>query len=120
MELATSNTQLEHHRLRRTLVRDFELCYSDCSTRAVSIALGCLLSGRSAAWLARLVRDQEAGGSNPLAPTTFTLSYAMGYATLISSATVKNLGPLGPTEQFSDRFPLKSPTSFTTCWRYSS
>ena len=26
-------------------------------------------SGRSAAWLARLVRDQEAGGSNPLAPT---------------------------------------------------
>src|SRR6266566_9696238 len=29
-----------------------------------------LLSGRSAAWLARLVRDQEVGGSNPLAPTT--------------------------------------------------
>jgi hypothetical protein len=27
-------------------------------------------SGRSAAWLARLVRDQEVGGSNPLAPTT--------------------------------------------------
>ena len=27
------------------------------------------LSGRSAAWLARLVRDQEVGGSNPLAPT---------------------------------------------------
>ena len=26
-------------------------------------------SGRSAAWLARLVRDQEVGGSNPLAPT---------------------------------------------------
>jgi hypothetical protein len=34
------------------------------------------ISGRSAAWLARLVRDQEVGGSNPLAPTTskpFTL-----------------------------------------------
>ncbi len=29
----------------------------------------CVSSGRSAAWLARLVRDQEAGGSNPLAPT---------------------------------------------------
>src|SRR3984893_158113 len=28
-----------------------------------------LSSGRSAAWLARLVRDQEVGGSNPLAPT---------------------------------------------------
>jgi hypothetical protein len=27
------------------------------------------LSGRSAAWLARLLREQEAGGSNPLAPT---------------------------------------------------
>src|ERR1700686_5164911 len=46
-----------------------ELCYSDSSTWAVSVAPGCLLSGRSAAWLARLVRDQEAGGSNPLAPT---------------------------------------------------
>src|ERR1700756_4867645 len=29
------------------------------------------LSGRSAAWLARLVRDQEVEGSNPFAPTTF-------------------------------------------------
>jgi hypothetical protein len=27
------------------------------------------LSGRSAAWLARLVRDQEVEGSNPFAPT---------------------------------------------------
>ena len=26
-------------------------------------------SGRGSAWLERLVRDQEAGGSNPLAPT---------------------------------------------------
>src|SRR5271154_5575216 len=32
----------------------------------------CVSSGRSAAWLARLVRDQEAGGSNPLAPTTLS------------------------------------------------
>src|SRR5205085_9196788 len=28
------------------------------------------MSGRSAAWLARLVRDQEVDGSNPFAPTT--------------------------------------------------
>ena len=28
------------------------------------------MSGRSAAWLARLVRDQEVEGSNPFAPTT--------------------------------------------------
>ena len=30
------------------------------------------MSGRGSAWLERLVRDQEAGGSNPLAPTNFT------------------------------------------------
>ena len=37
-------------------------------------------SGRSAAWLARLVRDQEVGGSNPLAPTTSleTTTYRTG------------------------------------------
>ena len=27
------------------------------------------LSGRSAVWLARTVRDRKVGGSNPLAPT---------------------------------------------------
>ena len=39
----------------------------DTATRAFP---GGLLSGRSAAWLARLVRDQEVEGSNPFAPTT--------------------------------------------------
>ena len=29
------------------------------------------LAGRGSAWLERLVRDQEVGGSNPLAPTIF-------------------------------------------------
>jgi hypothetical protein len=29
------------------------------------------LTGRGSAWLERLVRDQEVGGSNPLAPTKF-------------------------------------------------
>ena len=28
-------------------------------------------TGRGSAWLERLVRDQEVGGSNPLAPTIF-------------------------------------------------
>ena len=28
-----------------------------------------IISGRGSAWLERLVRDQEVGGSNPLAPT---------------------------------------------------
>ncbi len=31
--------------------------------------LECVASGRGSAWLERLVRDQEVGGSNPLAPT---------------------------------------------------
>jgi hypothetical protein len=31
---------------------------------------GYFISGRGSAWLERLVRDQEVGGSNPLAPTT--------------------------------------------------
>ena len=30
-----------------------------------------VLSGRGSAWLERLVRDQEVGGSNPLAPTIY-------------------------------------------------
>ena len=33
------------------------------------------VSGRGSAWLERLVRDQEVGGSNPLAPTIFPLSF---------------------------------------------
>src|SRR5579862_3446651 len=32
-----------------------------------------LQTGRGSAWLERLVRDQEVGGSNPLAPTTLFL-----------------------------------------------
>jgi hypothetical protein len=43
-----------------------------CKPTPASVKLvGLLLSGRSEAWLSRLVRDQEVGGSNPLAPTTF-------------------------------------------------
>ena len=32
-------------------------------------------SGRGSAWLERLVRDQEVGGSNPLAPTNLFNNY---------------------------------------------
>ncbi len=46
------------------------LCYSEILGSAENFA-GTTLSGRSAAWLARLVRDQEVEGSNPFAPTTF-------------------------------------------------
>src|ERR1700693_5089832 len=45
------------------------------------------IAGRSAVWLARLVRDQEVGGSNPLAPTAKTeglseQGYQTGYQTI--------------------------------------
>ena len=46
------------------------LCYSK-SPRSETAWNRCISSGRSAAWLARLVRDQEVEGSNPFAPTTF-------------------------------------------------
>jgi hypothetical protein len=39
------------------------------------------MSGRSAAWLARLVRDQEVEGSNPFAPTIFSPLESVLYAT---------------------------------------
>ena len=37
-----------------------------------------LSSGRGSAWLERLVRDQEVGGSNPLAPIFFNPTVAAG------------------------------------------
>ena len=42
-------------------------------------------SGRSAAWLARLVRDQEVEGSNPFAPTNskFRVSWISGLAVML-------------------------------------
>jgi hypothetical protein len=48
----------------------FYLCYS-LVLRDKSVSCVGTLSGRSAAWLARLVRDQEVEGSNPFAPTNF-------------------------------------------------
>ncbi len=40
-----------------------------CSARMQYVSKHRVVSGRSAAWLARLVRDQEVEGSNPFAPT---------------------------------------------------
>ena len=59
---------------RNALGREEKLCYSLRSIRAFDVP-ECVSSGRSAAWLARLVRDQEAGGSNPLAPTISSLAF---------------------------------------------
>src|ERR1700690_3528195 len=60
-----------------------ELCYPEMVRPEDFLHPGCLRSGRSAAWLARLVRDQEAGGSNPLAPTNLfnDLSAPSGFST---------------------------------------
>jgi hypothetical protein len=40
-----------------------------CFARMPCVLRHRVVSGRSAAWLARLVRDQEVEGSNPFAPT---------------------------------------------------
>jgi hypothetical protein len=48
------------------------LCYPDSSCGDEESFCRGLQSGRGSAWLERLVRDQEVGGSNPLAPTTFS------------------------------------------------
>ena len=47
-------------------------------------------SGRSAAWLARLVRDQEVDGSNPFAPTT-SKPFALNTFRLLSFRQSKQL-----------------------------
>src|SRR5215467_366901 len=43
-------------------------------------------SGRGSAWLERLVRDQEVGGSNPLAPIFKAPSYQLIAAAVIMAA----------------------------------
>jgi hypothetical protein len=46
-------------------------------------------SGRSAAWLARLVRDQEVDGSNPFAPTTsIPLNQQVSYALVCEALAI--------------------------------
>jgi hypothetical protein len=50
------------------------------------------ISGRSAAWLARLVRDQEVGGSNPLAPTTSLQAVAQAFSFFFYSFALRVVG----------------------------
>src|SRR6267143_984886 len=51
-------------------------------------------SGRSAAWLARLVRDQEVDGSNPFAPTTSKSCHHWFYAAFVASAATTFCVPM--------------------------
>ena len=54
-----------------TVISAIQGCRSGCTAEAAPGIMELLTSssGRGSAWLERLVRDQEAGGSNPLAPT---------------------------------------------------
>ena len=47
----------------------WKVCYCRIFRSEAMVAFGRPQSGRGSAWLERLVRDQEVGGSNPLAPT---------------------------------------------------
>src|SRR5215471_12470010 len=48
-------------------------------------------SGRGSAWLERLVRDQEVGGSNPLAPISLNPFAAAGFWNLLNRPTHNKL-----------------------------
>src|SRR5208283_1057638 len=81
--------------LQFALVRSYEGLSGSCllavlflNSRRADKGRG--LSGRSAAWLARLVRDQEVEGSNPFAPTTLSPALTAIYtATACCSSTLK-------------------------------
>src|SRR6266436_10314647 len=79
MEVARDRVRLQIYRVRSGASYRGRVSYDNLK---VSLGLQrCARanqSGRSAAWLARLVRDQEVDGSNPFAPTT-----------LLESATYK-------------------------------
>jgi hypothetical protein len=63
-----------------------QLCYPFNRARNAFPHSSRIRSGRSAAWLARLVRDQEVEGSNPFAPTILRKSsLVMSWARLHAS-----------------------------------
>ena len=59
-------------------------------------------SGRGSAWLERLVRDQEVGGSNPLAPTKFLC--AMPPASILDRVPVSEAA----LRQFCERWKIST------------
>jgi hypothetical protein len=71
------------------------ICCAKLIVTLRGVCSGASLSGRSAAWLARLVRDQEVDGSNPFAPTTF-LPYIQDGSCLLGSNTDVSVSALCP------------------------
>src|SRR5258708_30374703 len=84
-----------------------------CSARMPYVSKHRVVSGRSAAWLARLVRDQEVEGSNPFAPTTFLLTNQRFTAT--SSDSI--LGSIGSIEPRMAGTSNPTPQLFATSLR---
>src|SRR6267154_3278127 len=77
-------------------------------------------SGRSAAWLARLVRDQEVDGSNPFAPTIISPLDSILYAALSTATSGRDLGTTGTAEGFFVGNVKPSPTLSATSFLYST
>src|SRR5271166_4794 len=107
--------------LQFALVRSYEGLSGSCllavlflNSRRADKGRG--LSGRSAAWLARLVRDQEVEGSNPFAPTTF-LQPNQTVTAISCSTETSILGSLGSIEANEPGTSKPTPQRFTTSLR---
>src|SRR5271156_2679628 len=96
--------------------RPRKLCYSSQVRVRAFVLLVRTRSGRSAAWLARLVRDQEVEGSNPFAPTTFLQTNQAVTATSCST-TASDLGSLGSIEANEAGTSKPTPQRFATSLR---
>ena len=69
----SSRLAINKHRRKLNRAPQLPSWYTKVCRRFRALHIG--HSGRGSAWLERLVRDQEAGGSNPLAPTKFPLIF---------------------------------------------
>src|SRR6266481_3082502 len=74
-------------------------------------------SGRSAAWLARLVRDQEVDGSNPFAPTIISGKISIfpveqSKRTAADSWALEELLAVGSPDVFHLNGMLEEPAAF--------
>jgi hypothetical protein len=112
--------------MKVALVTSFQREYSFCSCarwllRKCCDKLLCMiarasvracLSGRSAAWLARLVRDQEVDGSNPFAPTIISPLDSILYAAFSTSGFASFLRAIRATSAILGGSAKPKPTVF--------